>query len=223
MITAIIPARGGSKGIPRKNLVPLGGKPLIGWTIEQAQAAELVDEVIVTTDCPQIGEYAVSLGADWFIRSDATATDTASSESALLEVIECLQYEPELIVFLQATSPLRQPTDIDGAIRKLQERRADSIFSARYIEGYTWTAGTELRPNYSNRQPRQIESVRVFEENGSIYVFRPWVIKETRQRIGGHVAIWEMHPLDSFQVDDPSDLDMVEHLMRMRLPNGCVC
>lgn len=216
MTTAIIPARGGSKGIKRKNLVNVCGKPLVLWTIEQALACMLIDEVIVSTDCREIGEVATAAGAKWFPRSDSTASDTATSESALLEVLESL--DPiDLVVFLQATSPIRQPGDIEGAIQTLVEEQADSCFSARCIEGYTWTVGGAVTPNYYDRQRRQNQSVTRWEENGSIYVFKPAVLRENNKRLGGKIAIYEMHPLDSFQVDVPADLQLIEQLMALRL------
>lgn len=221
MITAVIPARAGSKGIPRKNMIEVCGKPLIGWTIEQALAARTVDEVLVTSDSREIGEYARSLGADWFSRSDMTATDTAPSEAALIEVMDCLKYEVDLFVFLQATSPIRQPNDIDGAVQRLRQVEADSLFSARHIEGYTWTAGSVVTPNYQERQPRQFQCLRRLEENGSIYVYRPDVLRKYKNRLGGKIDFWEMHPLDSFQVDTPSDVPIIEQLIAIRLGQEC--
>ncbi len=99
MNTAIIPARGGSKGIKKKNLVPLCGKPLIAWTIEAALGSGLIDSVIVSTDSNEIGEVAVEYGADWILRGDCTATDSASSESALLEVLDVIDQQPDIVCF----------------------------------------------------------------------------------------------------------------------------
>ncbi len=218
MITCIIPARGGSKGIPKKNLLPINGKPLIAWSIEQALGSTLVDEVIVSSDSREIGEVAEHYGASWLMRSDATASDTASSESCLLEVLETLNYEPELIVFLQATSPIRQHDDIDNAIKVLARNKADSLFSCRHVEGYTWTCGPNvLTPNYYDRQPRQLLSSRKLEENGSIYLFKPEVLRKFHSRLGGNVAFYEMNPLDSFQLDRPEDRHIIEQAMAIRL------
>lgn len=200
-------------------MVPVCGKPLIGWTIEQALAASLVDDVIVSTDGPDIGEYAQSLGATVFWRSPEMATDTASSESALMEVLNGLDYSPDLIVFLQATSPIRQPNDINNAIIHIGV--AESLFSCRVIEGYTWTAGHVIvTPNYHTRERRQVQRPRRLEENGSIYVFRPEVLRRYGKRLGGEVAYYEMHPLDSFQVDEPADIALMEQLIPLRLQVG---
>ena len=183
---------------------------------EQALSATTVDRVIVTTDSDEIGVYAEFLGAEYFRRSPLTATDTASSESALTEVLDA-RGNGGLIVFLQATSPIRQPGDIDNAVRILKGNECDSLFTARHIEGYTWTVGSVVTPNYYERQPRQAHSMRRLEENGSIYVFYPWVLQKYGSRLGGNVTYYEMHALDSFQVDEPADLELLEQIMPLRL------
>src|SRR5688572_16624813 len=118
MIPCIIPARGGSKGIPRKNIVEICGKPLIAWSIEQALGSSLVDQVIVATDDDEIEVVARStgyLGVTIFRRSKESASDKAPTETVLRDVVREFWKDAEAIVFLQATSPCRQPTDIDNA------------------------------------------------------------------------------------------------------------
>lgn len=238
---AIIPARGGSRGLPRKNILPLCGKPLIAWSIEQALASELVSEVYVTTDSDEIIDAASECGASVIIRPSELATDTCKTEAAVSHALAVIAttgemvarmgdggllpakpQEPiDLIVLLQPTSPIRQPHDIDNAIRTLIDQNADSLFSARHVEGFTWTQGLGRAwiPSYqhTNRPRRQDLQSRV-EENGSIYVFKPSVLKEYGSRLGGDVACYLMHPLDSFQVDCAEDLELMESLLPMRLP-----
>lgn len=236
MIVAIIPARGGSKGIPRKNLLPIGGVPLLTRTIRHALGSSFVSEVWVTTDDEEILEVAVDAGAIIFRRSPETATDTASSDSAILEWLEKNFYppmetsrnqamgarwagarpDPDLIIFLQATSPLRRPDDIDKAIAAFGRQEADSLFSARLLEGYTWTDNGSVKPNYDQRQPRQQQTAKVIEENGSIYVFKPWVLRQTKTRLGGKIGVYYQHPLDSFQLDTPEDIQTLEALASVR-------
>ena len=133
-IIAIIPARGGSKGIPRKNLRLMAGDPLLVHTIRHAQKATLVQRVIVTTEDQDIAEVAKAAGAELVIRPMALATDDSPSELALLHVLEKLEldekYYADVIVFLQCTSPLRSSDDIDRAIEKLFIEHADTLFSA---------------------------------------------------------------------------------------------
>ncbi len=130
----IIPARGGSKGIPRKNLCMIGGKPLIAWSIEAARAASHIDRVIVTTDDDEIAETAREWGAYIVRRPASLADDNATSESAILHALDRLEKEniklPDYIAFLQPPSPYRLPEDIDGAIHRLETGGYDSVFSA---------------------------------------------------------------------------------------------
>lgn len=236
MIAAIIPARGGSKGIPRKNLLPIGNVPLLARTIRHALGSAFVSEVWVTTDDNEIAFLAESEGASVFRRSAATSTDTASSDAAVLEWLEKNFYppmetsrnqamgarwagarpDPQLIVFLQATSPLRRPDDIDKALLAMERQKADSLFSARRLEGYTWTDNGSVHPNYDQRQPRQQQTAKVIEENGSIYLFKPWVLRQTRNRLGGTIGVYYQHPLDSFQLDTPEDIALLESVASVR-------
>jgi len=216
VITALIPARGGSKGIRNKNIVPVCGKPLLAWTIEQALDSP-AEQVIVLTDSREIGEVAHEFGADWLPRGDATATDTAQTEACLLEWLECQAKEPNLIIFLQATSPIRQPDDLRNAVAQFETNGCDSMFSARVLDGYTWSVCREVRPNYHNRQRRQIQDVVRLEENGSFYIFKPKVLRHYRSRLGGTVDYFEQHPLDSYQVDTYEDLALMQQLIPLRL------
>jgi YrbI family 3-deoxy-D-manno-octulosonate 8-phosphate phosphatase len=220
---AVIPARGGSKGIPRKNVRPICGKPLLGWTIEAARAARQVDRIVVSTDDPEIAAVARRFGADVIDRPAEISGDTASSESALLHALDHLRdtkgYEPDLVVFLQATSPLRRPGDVQAAIETLEQERADSLFSACTAHGFVWRLHEgrlrSLTYDYRSR-PRRQEIGEDLVENGSIYVFRPSVLRETNNRLGGKVAVYRMDPLDSFQIDEPGDFERMEQLADLR-------
>ena len=219
---AIIPARGGSKGIPNKNIKPLMGKPLIAWTIEQAKAAEKVHSVLVTSDSLKILNVAGEFGADHKLaRPDNLSTDDATSESALEHALDWYEANHRLVdyvVFLQATSPIRHPLDIDGAIACLEKSNADSVFSARKIDGFSWSRHALWTPEYTleHRKMRQALPQRV-EENGSIYVFKPWVLRNRQARLGGRIVPYYMHPLDSFQIDEPDDWTLFESLWDLRM------
>ena len=223
-ITAIIPARGGSKGVPRKNIKELAGKPLIAYTIEAALGSKSVNRVIVSTDDEEIASVGRKYGAEVIWRPAEISGDTASSESALIHVLDYLKqtedYEPDLVVFLQATSPLRQPDDIQNAIEILQREQADSLFSACRVEGFVWRSSSEtLSPvNYDpNARPRRQEiSEEMLEENGSIYIFKPWVLRTYNCRLGGKIVAYRMARLNSFQVDEPEDLVIIERLLALK-------
>lgn len=222
-ILAIIPARGGSKGIPRKNIRLLAGKPLVAHTIEQALRARQVNRTIVSTDDTEIAKVAQQYGAEVVMRPPELATDTASSESVLLHVLSFLEekegYVPSLVVFLQPTSPLRQPDDIDNAINKLIKDNADSLFSCCGLHNFYWRleGGRPVSVNYDyQHRPRRQEFTPEYIENGSIYVTKTEIIKQYGNRLGGSVTLYEMNPLDSFQIDTPEDFLLLERLISLR-------
>jgi YrbI family 3-deoxy-D-manno-octulosonate 8-phosphate phosphatase len=226
MIVAVIPARGGSKGIPRKNLVPVGGLPLIAHSILHARRSQHVDLVVVSTDDDEIAEVAERYGATVVGRPAPLASDKASSEVALRHALDEVRdrYDDtvEMVVFLQATSPVRQATDLDGAIERLRAEDADSLFAACPQRGFVWGASDaglrSLTYDFRERRRRQDLGGEHWEENGSFYVFRPWVLDELGNRLGGKVTIWPMHPLDSFQVDEPGDPELLTTLLALRTP-----
>lgn len=220
-VIAIIPARGGSKGIPRKNVLPLAGRPLLVHTLEHARRAPSIGRLFVSTDDEEIAAVARSAGAEVVMRPALLSGDRAASELALLHVLDHLKeterFEPELVVFLQATSPLRGEGDVEEAIATLRRERADSLFSGSVIHGFAWLQGARgLAPvNYDpvRRPMRQDLQETVLEENGSIYVFRPSVLREHGSRLGGRIAVLRQDPLHSIQVDEPADLETLERLM----------
>lgn len=230
MIVAVIPARGGSKGIPRKNLLPVGGLPLIAHSILHARRSRHVDRVVVSTDDDEIAQVATDYGAVVAPRPAELADDHAASEPAVRHALDAVRAEDdaeiEMVVFLQATSPLRQPGDIDGAIDRVRAEGADSLFSACHQHGFVWrasAAGLEsLTYDFRNRRRRQDLMGEDWQENGSFYVFRPWVLDELGNRLGGKVTVWPMHPLDSFQVDEPGDLELIATLLALRGPSSGV-
>jgi YrbI family 3-deoxy-D-manno-octulosonate 8-phosphate phosphatase len=216
---AIIPARGGSKGIPRKNVKLFLGKPLLVHSIEQARQAPSVTRIVVSTDDPEITTIARAHAADVVRRPPEMSGDRATSESALLHTLDHLRttedYEPELIVFLQATSPLRRPGELQAAIDTLRNQQADSLFSACPVHGFIWRHhGNRLESiSYDYRsRPRRQDIGEDLTENGSIYVFKPWVLREHNNRLGGKIAVHRMSPLDSFQIDEPGDFELLERL-----------
>ncbi len=224
-ILALIPARGGSKGIPRKNLVQLAGRPLLAHSIEQARATPGIDLIVVSTDDDEIARCATEWGAEVVRRPAALGSDTASSESALHHALDELKetrgYEPDLVVFLQATSPARRPGDIRQAIETLDAEAADSLFSACTVHGFVWRqqgdALDALTYDHSQR-PRRQDIGEDLLENGSIYLFKPEILRNHDNRLGGKVAVHRMDPLDSFQIDEPADLELFERLMELRRP-----
>jgi N-acylneuraminate cytidylyltransferase len=224
-IVCIIPARGGSKGIPHKNIMDFCGKPLLAWSIIQAREAETVSRVYVTSDAPEILEVAQQYGASPILRPPELATDTATSEAALLhalgEIEKMSSCGVDLVVFLQATSPLRESADIDGSVRLLLEAGADSLFSVAILDDYCiWKKehgelrGLTFNPlNRGRRQDRE----PLFLENGSIYVFRPEILRTLDNRLGGRLAIFAMPFWKSYEIDTLEEVAICEFFFRKNL------
>jgi len=206
--------------VPRKNLLEVAGKPMLVHSIEHALAAERVDEVIVSTDDDEIAAIAHAAGARVITRPAALAGATATSESALLHALdERRGPDPDLVVFLQATSPVRSASDIDAAIALLLAEDADSLFSAHPEKAHTWVREDgELRSvsyDWRDRQREQDMSPRL-RENGSIYVFRPELLRLEGNRLGGRIVVYEMDWWSSFQVDEPEHAQLVDWILRTR-------
>ena len=214
-ITAIIPARGGSKGIPHKNLLPLTGTPLVVHSIQSATASEHINQIIVTTDDPAIAQTAQTAGARIIQRPPELSSDTASSESALLHALEQLEEQPDIIVFLQCTSPLTTPEDIDRCISNLLENNADSAFSATPSHRFLWKhpqQATGINHDPAHRQRRQ-DLEPEYAENGAIYVMRTEGFKQHQHRFFGTTVLSEMPAIRSWEIDTPEDITIIESLL----------
>ena len=218
-IVAIIPARGGSKCIPKKNIVDFCGKPLIVWSIEHALASRYVNDVYVTTDDKEIAEVSRKHGAKIIRRPDSLATDTATSEEALLHAISEIEKDKkvDVVIFLQATSPLREAADIDGAVRKLRDDGADSLFSSSKLEDFfIWEQRPEglnsLNFDFKKRARRQDVKPQ-YVENGSIYVFKPEILRKYNNRLGGKIVLYPMSRWKSYEVDSYEDLELCKFYM----------
>lgn len=224
-IIAIIPARAGSKGITNKNVIDFCGKPLIAWSIEQALISKYVKEVYVSTDGGQIAETAKEYGAKIISRPDKLASDTSSSEDALIHAVDVIGQKTEkitAILFLQATSPVRLSQDIDGAVELFLKDELDSLFSMAVLEDYCIWKNMEsglssLTYDYKNRGRRQ-DKEDLYLENGSIYLFKPEILKRYRNRLGGKIGMYKM-PMDrSYEIDSINDVEMCSYFMRKYYP-----
>lgn len=220
-VIAIIPARGGSKRIARKNLIPLAGHPLVALSILHAQQSRYVNSIYVSTEDPDIAEVARAYGAMVVVRPLALADDTATSESALLHVLDERVRQglpdPELVVFLQCTSPVRRAGDIDGAVEKLMSASADSLFSATENSRLIWAVkdGQPYSVNYDYRSRQREQDMQMqYRENGSIYVFRTEILRQHNNRLGGKIAVYEMDSWSSFQVDAPEHVELFRWILQ---------
>ena len=174
-IIAIIPARGGSKGIPGKNLIIINGFPLIYWTIQNALNSKYIDEVWVSSDSEEILSYSRSIGAKTITRPDKLSGDTASSESAWIDAICQIEKKTgliDIVVGMQATSPVRNKNDLDNAIIQYKTEAPDSLFSGNILDDmYYWQHDNNNKlysANYDYKNRKRRQDVRQkFLENGS--------------------------------------------------------
>lgn len=222
---AVIPARGGSKGIPGKNTKNLAGQPLIAYSIKAALETECVDRVIVSTDDEEIAEVSRQYGAEVIQRPDDISGDFASSEAALLHVLKALDkeegYHPDLLVFLQCTSPLTLPVDIDGTVQSLIDQGAETAFAAAPFHYFLWSRDANgmaegINHEKSNRAMRQQREGQ-FIEAGAVYVMQVDGFREKKHRFFGKTVLYEIPEERCFEIDEPVDLLIAEQMIKARL------
>jgi N-acylneuraminate cytidylyltransferase len=215
VIVSIIPARGGSKAIPKKNIIPFLGKPLIEYTIQQSRTSQHVDETFVSTDDDGIADISREAGAKIIERPKELAGDTSSTEEALLHAIDEIDERTRIIVLLQCTSPLRRSQDIDEAIELVKSMDYDSSLSCSKDHRFYWEKedGSAEPVNYvpSERKRRQ-DLEPWYQENGSIYVTKKRALRETNSRLSGKIGIHEMPKELSYEMDTPADHRVLESI-----------
>ena len=224
-VWAIIPARGGSKGIPRKNLKLLGGKPLVAYTIEQAKQAATIDRVLVSTEDAEIRTVAQRWGAETMDRIEEFIHDNSTQEvdRLLIWIVKRLESRGEcvdVVVLLYPTAPLRKVKTVDEAVSKVTKGGYDSVLSLYEDSTYLWRRnGDTVEPvNYDpkTRGPRQKENWNQWAENKAIYVMRRDLLVETGCRLGGRIGYVEMGKADSVDIDRPDDLAICEAILTVR-------
>jgi CMP-N,N'-diacetyllegionaminic acid synthase len=227
-ILGIIPARGGSKGIPKKNIAQINGKPLIEYTIEAARKSKFISEIVVSTEDPEIADLCSDLGCKVpFLRPIELATDSAQSlpviQHALKEVETFNNVNYEIIVMLQPTTPLRTNDDIDQGISLLRETNADSVVSVVDVGGYhpfrmKRIIGNNQLINYIDQgfedmRPRQ-ELPKVYIRSGALYITRRDVLLNQNSFIGNDCRAYIMPPEHAINIDTPLDLKFAEYLLK---------
>ena len=223
-IIAIIPARGGSKGIPGKNLIPINGRPLIEWSINHALSSALVDEGWVSSDSQEILKFSESVGAKTITRPVEISGDKASSESAWIDAIIQIQKidkSIELVVGMQATSPIRNEQDIDNAIVQYREERLDTLFSGNILDDMNYWSINDNNNLYSvnydhQKRRRRQELQEKFLENGSFYLFTPRGILSNNNRLHGKIGCYLMTKKTMFQIDEIEDMEICEAIMKFK-------
>lgn len=223
-VIALIPARGGSKGVPRKNIHPLGGKPLIGWTIAAAQEAKCIGRIIVSTEDPEIAATARKLGAEVpFMRPAALAEDATADLPVcehVLRGLDAMGDLPEIVVWLRPTAPLRLASDIDCAfdtldgsdsVRSVSQPKAHPYWMKTISSGrlHAYVPGNDER-NFTNRQMLP----PVYMLNGSVDIMRTRNVLGRGDLWGDIVAAYVMPQERSVDIDAPMDIAIAEALLR---------
>jgi len=232
-VLGVIPARGGSKGIPRKNLAALAGRPLIAYTCDAARESCRLTRTIISTDDEEIAAVAVGGGAELpFLRPPALAADDTPMLDVLVDLLDALasreQYRPDAVVLLQPTSPLRRGAHIDAAVDLLAASGADSVVSVVAVpHQFTPSSlmrldGDRLVPWASGAQPlRRQDKPRLFARNGpAVVAVRTGVLRDQRVLYGADTRPLVMSREDSLDIDDRFDLELAELLMAARAARG---
>jgi len=215
-IVAIIPARGGSKGIPKKNLVPVNGNPLLYYSINACLSSKLVDETWVSSDDDAILDYSISLGANGLKRPAAFCKDTSSSESALIHFADCVSFDTML--FVQATSPLISCDIITSALTYYNENPGlDSLVSGHIDHGFWWSNGNPLFDPL--KRPTRQQQGNLYKESGMFYITSRNALLETGCRYSGKAEIYPIDKLSALEIDTEEDLKLIELIMLRRENN----
>ena len=226
-IVGLITARGGSKEVPRKNVLPVAGRPLIAWTVEAAVEAQGLDRVIVSTDDPEIAQVCREWGAEVpFMRPPELSRDDTPHMPVMVHAVRWMEAHwgraPEYVLLLQPTSPLRTAQDIDGAIQVARRTDADSVVSVCEAKEHPYLIKTvsedgalvDFIPG-ANLETRQL-GPKVYFVNGAIYLTRSRVLVEEQTFYPRRVYAYVMPRERSLQVDTLWDLELVRRVMEAR-------
>ena len=216
-VVAIIPVRGGSKSIPYKNLIKLGDKSLIEWTLESLKESKCIDQIIFSSDDPKILDYLSQFSLTAIKRPLEFSTDTASSESAIKHALESLPELPEVVIFAQVTSPFRLVGTFDKAYQIFTEEGYDSMLSVVENDYFIWRETPTFSPlnyDYKNRPMRQ-QSLKEWIENGSFYIFKASRFLTENNRLFGKIGKFPMDHLGAkIDINTYDDLSLAEKYLQ---------
>lgn len=228
---ALITARGGSKRLPRKNILPFGGKPLIAWSIDAALRARHVRRVIVSTDSEEIADISRQAGAEVpFLRPDSLSGDRSSHYDVVKHAIEWLERDegrlPHHLVLLQPTSPLRSSEDIDQLIDLMLQEKADSAFCVSPVEAhpaYFYRINEHHRASLLLPRPpgymRSQDLEPLYRENGAGYVLRPHTFLQREKILADNPVAHVMPPERSIDIDNELDFFLATALLEFVTTN----
>lgn len=226
-VLGVVPARGGSKGIPRKNITPILGRPLLAYTADAARRAELLTRTVLSTDDPEIAEVGRAHGLDVpFMREAALSADDTPGIAVVQDAIRRLEADGERFdaaFILQPTNPLRRPEDIDGAIRFLAETGADSVISfvdvgekhparMKFIDAERRVVNPPFAEQFECQRRQDLP--KLYLREGSVYLTRRDVIMSLNSLQGRDCRAWLIAPDRACNIDEPLDLAIAELLLR---------
>ena len=220
-IVTVVPARGGSKGVPRKNVRDLAGRPLIAWTLDAVAEASTPMRLVVTTDDDEIADLAEEHGAEVVRRPEELARDDSPTEPAVLHVLESMARPEGLraVLLLQATSPVRRLGTLDRAFREFSESGADALVGVVESPPFLWRgpAGEPLALYDVDARPRRqdlLADQRVYRETGSLYLTRIEAFRASGNRLAGVVRLFVMEEDEGADIDTVEDFLAVERAIR---------
>lgn len=228
-ILGLIPARGGSKGVPNKNIKLLGGKPLINYTIEAALEAKVLSDLVVSTDSKRIAEISEKAGANVpFMRPSELATDTSPSIDTVIHAVEFFEAKNihfDAVCLLQPTCPFRTAEDVRGAVKMFKNKTADSLISVREVpHQYNphWTFEVDENGEYLQISTgekeiitRRQELPKAYHRDGSIYIVKTDVLLKKRSLYGEKIAFYlSQNPID-INIDTLADWEKAENCSRL--------
>ena len=226
-VLAVIPARGGSKRLSRKNILPLSGKPLVVWTIEAGLKSKFVDEVVVSSDDEEILNISVKANARAMIRPKELSTDFATSLSVVNHVLDEMENNYDIIVLLQPTSPLRTNIDVDSALELLSKNKADGIISVCETDHNPLFANTLpvdgsmknfIQNNLKNTRTQDLP--KYYRINGAIYIYKTrQLIDENTFFLKDNIFAYIMNKNESVDIDDSFDYKFAEFLIENQTHN----
>jgi len=224
-VIGVVPARGGSKTIPRKNVRPLAGKPLIQYTVEEAKKSKYLDRILVSTDDFEIAAISRDVGAEVILRPSELATDTSPTEDALIHVVETLRknegYETDIVVTLEPTSPLRTAELVDRCVETLFQTDADSVITVSETrECLGRVVGGRFEFMLKDQPRRRQDREPLYKESSTVYVTRVESLLRLKSVLGERLYAVITRDDEAVDINTPLDFVMAEAVIQWRQRRG---
>ena len=215
-IVAIIPARGGSKRIKNKNIKLFNSKPLIFWTIKAALNSKKIDDFYVTSENKTILKISKRFNSKIVKRPKKLSNNIIMPDKAVRDAYLQIKKKYKYVVTLQPTSPLRTTYDIDASIEKIIKTNSDSLLSCFKAHPFIWKKNNKFfkSNNYDYKKRPRSQDIKLFQENGAIYITKPNILINKNNRLGGKISIFEMGFWNSIDIDHLEDFKMAELIMK---------